>query len=344
MVRLLRFDSDYMEGAHPEILRRLSEINFEKNPGYGSDDYCKSAADRIRAACGCPDARVYFLPGGTQTNATVTDALLKGYQGVVSATSGHINQSEAGAVEAYGHKIITIPEKDGKIPAEDLREYLDAFFGDSGRSHMVEPGMVYISHPTEYGTVYTLSELETLSGICRSRGIPLYLDGARLGYGLVAEGSDVTLEDIARLCSVFYIGGTKVGALFGEAVVFPDPAYDDHFFTYAKRHGGITAKGWILGLQFDTLFTDGLYLSISRSAVSLAAELKKGLKEKGYSMLTDSPTNQQFVIVEKSKLRELEGLLTYSYWDPYDESRSVIRLATSWATTKAQVEELLELF
>ncbi len=344
MICLLRFDSDYMEGAHPEILRRLASINFEKNPGYGSDAYCKSAADKIRSACGRPDAHVYFLPGGTQANATVIDALLKGYQGVISAATGHINVHEAGAIEAYGHKVLALCQKDGKISPKDLKDYLDEFFSDDTRSHMVEPGMVYISHPTEYGTLYTSSELEMISEVCRGRGIPLYLDGARLGYGLAAEGSDLTLETIARLCSAFYIGGTKVGALFGEAVVFSDPGYDDHFFTYAKRHGGITAKGWILGLQFDTLFTDDLYFRISRSAVSLAMELKKGLIKKGYSMMTDSQTNQQLVIVENSRLRELDGLIGYSYWERFDESRSVIRLATSWATTREQVEALLDLF
>ena len=255
---MLFFENDYGEGAHSAILKRLSETNFEKLSGYGSDTYTQSAKEKIRNACAAPDADVFFLMGGTQTNAIVISTLLKRYEGVVCAQTGHINSHEAGAIEYTGHKVLALPQHNGKIAADELRQYLTGFYADENHEHMVFPGMVYISHPTEYGTLYTKSELEALSAICRDYEIPLYMDGARLGYGLVCPDTDVTLPDIARLTDVFYIGGTKVGALCGEAVVFPKKA-PAHFMTMIKQQGALLAKGRLLGIQFDTLFTDELY-------------------------------------------------------------------------------------
>ncbi|HOA84872.1 MAG TPA: aminotransferase class I/II-fold pyridoxal phosphate-dependent enzyme, partial [Bacillota bacterium] len=274
---MLRFDSDYMEGVHPEILRRLSEINFEKNKAYGLDRYCDSAKQKIREACGTPGAEVYFLVGGTQTNAVAINAFLEPYEGVVAAETGHINQHEAGAIEAGGHKVITLPQHDGKIAADELREMLRRFYADEARLHMVRPGMVYISHPTEYGTLYTANELRGLRRICDEYGMALYLDGARLGYGLAAPSTDLTLPLIAENCDAFYIGGTKVGALFGEALVIPRAGRVKQMFTRIKRQGALLAKGWLLGLQFDTLFTDGLYYKISARAVKMAEKLEQEL-------------------------------------------------------------------
>ena len=279
---MLHFDSDYMEGAHPEILRRLTETNLEQTPGYGSDRYTVQAREKIRAACGCPEAAIHFLVGGTQTNATVIGSLLAPYQGVLAAGTGHIATHESGAIEAGGHKVLPLPQTDGKISAADLAHWLSSFYQDENWEHMVPPGMVYLSHPTEYGTLYTKAELEAIHQVCRQYQLRLYLDGARLGYGLMADGTDVTLEDLARLCDVFYIGGTKVGALFGEAVVIPQPNLIPHFFTLIKQHGALLAKGRLLGLQFDTLFTDGLYFRIARHAIEMAQRLKTVFRDKGY--------------------------------------------------------------
>lgn len=264
----ISFASDYMEGAHEAILSRLGEINYEKMQGYGTDALSERAREKIRSACGCPDADVFFLVGGTQTNATVISALLRSYEGVAAAASGHISTHEAGAIELGGHKVLTLPEHEGKIMAADLRELLVRFETDETRDHLVRPGMVYVSHPTESGTLYTRSELGKISGVCREYGLPLYLDGARLAYALACRSSDVSLEELARLCDVFYIGGTKCGALFGEAVVIPKGGLIPHFFTIMKQHGALLAKGWLLGLQFDVLFTDGLYLKIGQAAVA----------------------------------------------------------------------------
>jgi threonine aldolase len=341
---ILHFESDYLEGAHPLILQRLTETNLEKTPGYGLDEYCDAARAKIRSACGCPDAGIWFLEGGTQTNATVIDGLLHTYEGVIAAQTGHINIHEAGAIEAAGHKVLAIPHHNGKITAEDLKKYLDLFNDDSSKDHEVIPGMVYISHPTEYGTLYTKDELTKLSAICRSHALPLYLDGARLGYGLAADGTDVTLERIAHLCDVFYIGGTKVGALFGEAVVVTKPELIPHFFTIIKQHGALAAKGRILGIQFDTLFSNNLYFKISHNAIETAMIIRNGLQKKGYTFYLDSPTNQQFIIIEDTKLKQLESAVGFSTWERYDDSHTVIRLATSWATKKEDVEELLKQF
>ena len=298
---MLHFDSDYMEGMNPEILQRLQEINFTQNSGYGMDEITLSAKEKIRQACSAPDADVYFLVGGTQTNSTVIRSMLGLYQGVLCAQTGHIATHEAGAIEAGGHKALTLPQKEGKICAADLRAYLEKFYADETFEHMVNPGMVYISHPTEYGTLYTAAELEAISEICGEYDLPLYLDGARMAYGLAAEGTDVTLETIAKYCDAFYIGGTKCGAMMGEAVVFPGGA-PKGFFTIIKQSGALLAKGWMAGVQFDTLFTDDLYMRNGQHAILLAMKMKKGFVEKGYRLYLDSPTNQQFLIKKKKKM------------------------------------------
>ena len=340
---MLSFENDYSEGAHPEILRRLTETNFVQQPGYGEDAYCHSAKEKIRAACQSPDADIFFLVGGTQTNQVVIDGLLSGTEGVVSASTGHINVHEAGAVEYTGHKVISLPEHQGKMDAGELEALLKDFYADPSHSHMAYPGMAYISHPTEYGTLYTKAELEALSRVCRAYKMPLFLDGARLGYGLMSRGTDVTLPLISQLCDVFSIGGTKVGALCGEAAVFPRHGAPARFSTHIKQHGAMLAKGRLLGVQFDALFTDELYFSISRAAIETAELLKRGLQEKGCRFFLDSPTNQQFVILENAKMEALARQVRFSFWCKYDENHSVVRFATSWATAPEAVERLLSL-
>lgn len=339
---MISFENDYNQGAHPEILKRLMETNREPLSGYGTDPYSESARKKILTACGCESGEVYFLVGGTQTNAVVIDAMLKGYEGVVAADTGHVAVHEAGAVEFTGHKVLTVPHRDGKIAPEVLERYLAGFYQDENHEHMVFPGMVYISHPTEFGTLYTKQELEQLSQICRQYEIPLFLDGARLGYGLMSSGTDVTLPDIARLCDVFYIGGTKVGALCGEAVVFPRKA-PRHFMTAVKQHGALLAKGRLLGIQFDTLFTDDLYFEISRHAIQMAEELKEVLRKKGCRFAWESPTNQQFVILEDEMLERLKKEVAVSFWEKADENHTTVRFATSWATESGDIRRLEEL-
>ncbi len=348
----ISFASDYTKGAHPRILEALESNNFNQMPGYGTDEICERAKDKIRKACGCRSAEIFFLMGGTQTNQTVIDMLLKPYEGVVAAGTGHIAVHEAGAVEFSGHKVLTLnpagAETDtdrygseiGKINAEELRAYVEAFYSDDSFEHMVFPGAVYISHPTEYGTLYTKKELTDLAGVCREKNLPLFLDGARLGYGLMSKRTDVTLQDIAELTDVFYIGGTKVGALFGEAVVFPRGFPTRHPVPVIKQHGALLAKGWLLGLQFDTLFTDDLYFEISKNAIDMAELMKEKLRAKGYKFLLDSPTNQQFVVFDKEKLKEIEPYVGYSYWQKFSATQTVIRLATDWATTAEDIEKL----
>lgn len=338
----LHFESDYMEGCAPEILERLSEINFEKNPGYGTDAYCKSAADKIKAACKCPKAEVYFLEGGTQTNATVISSVLKPWQGVVALDTGHISVHEAGAIEATGHKVMTISGIDGKMSADDLEKFLLTFKKDSNNAHMVEPGLVYISYPTEYGTLYTKEELKCIHNVCTKYQIPLYMDGARMAYALAAQ-TDVTLSDIARYCDIFYIGGTKCGALFGEAVVCTRPELIPHFFTLIKQHGALMAKGWLLGVQFDVLFTNDLYFTLGKNAIKMAEYMKKLMKKKGVKFYNNSITNQQFFIMDNEKLKKISKKVVYSFWEKLDDKNTVIRFATSWATTKEDVEKLIAL-
>lgn len=337
------FDSDYMEGAHPEILKRLMETNMEKTPGYGADSYCDQAEKKILEACGCPEGRVHFLSGGTQTNMTVISSMLRPYEGVVAADTGHISVHEAGAIEASGHKVLTVSSVQGKLMSEDLEAFMEKYYEDETHEHMVWPGMVYISHPTEYGTLYTEEELRKLRSICDQYHMSLFLDGARLGYGLMAGETDVDLKVIAKYCDVFYIGGTKVGALFGEAVVLPKKDRIPHFFTMIKQRGALLAKGRVLGIQFDTLFTDGLYFKISRHAIEMAMKMKRGFLEKGYELYLDSMTNQQFVVLEPEKIKELSEKVTFGFWENLKDGRTVVRFATSWATREEDVDALLEL-
>lgn len=341
---MLFFVNDYCEGAHPAILQKLLETNMEKLSGYGTDKYCDSAKEKIRKACGCPDAEVFFLVGGTQTNATVIGSVLNRYEGVLAAQTGHVSCHEAGAIEYTGHKVLTLPAENGKIKAESITDYVETFYGDESHDHMVFPGMVYISHPTEYGTLYTKKELEEISEVCHKYELPLFLDGARLGYGLVSPEADVTLEDIARCTDVFYIGGTKVGALCGEAVVFTKDNAPKHFLTHIKQHGALLAKGRLLGIQFDTLFTDDLYFLLGRHAIDMSELMKNGLKERGVPFYIDSPTNQQFLLLTNEQAERLKRQVLFSTWERPDEMHTVIRLATSWATTEENVQKLLQVF
>ncbi len=340
---ILSFASDYQEGAHEAILERLCRTNLQKTDGYGTDEFCASAREKIRAACGCPEAAVHFLVGGTQTNATVIDALLKSYQGVIAADSGHISTHEAGAIEWGGHKVLTLPHSFGKLDADTIRGFCASFWSDGNHNHMVMPGMVYLSQPTEYGTLYSLAELTAIKEVCLAYDIPLYVDGARLAYALACPENDVTLRDLAGQCDVFYIGGTKCGALFGEAVVIPDPTLLPHFFTIMKQHGALLAKGRILGLQFDTLFTDELYAKIGRTAVEAADRMRTIFLEKGYRLAIPSSTNQVFVVLENSAMERLSEKLGFSFWEKYDRTHTVVRLAASWATKPEDVEALSEL-
>ena len=339
---MLSFENDYSEGAHSAVLQHLINTNLVQQPGYGTDCWCDSAREKIRAACQSPDADIYFISGGTQTNAVVIGTMLAPYEGVVAAATGHINVHEAGAIEYTGHKVLTLPQHEGKIRAAELEGLLTAFWADGTRDHMVFPGMVYISHPTEYGTIYTKSELAAISAACRKYGIPLYLDGARLGYGLAAEGADLTLPDIAALCDAFYIGGTKIGALCGEAVVFAKGIMPRRFATLTKQHGAMLAKGRLLGVQFDALFTDGLYMDISRRAVALAGRMREILLEKGYTLAIDSPTNQQFPVLSAESYEALRTKVAMSFWEKRADGSVVVRLATGWSTTEADVEALAE--
>ena len=340
---MLSFESDYTEGAHEAILHRLMETNLEQTPGYGLDKYSESAKDRIREAFGIPEAKVFFLVGGTQTNSTVIASMLHDYQGVVAVETGHIGVHESGAVEFTGHKVLTLPHHDGKMTAEDLRAYLEAFYADGTYEHMVIPGMVYISFPTEFGTIYSKTELAALHRVCKEYSLPLFVDGARLGYGLMSEANDIDPKELPELCDVFYVGGTKVGALFGEAVVFTGGNAPAHFFTTIKQHGALMAKGRLLGLQFDTLFTDGLYFRIAAHADRMAALLKGIFLEKGYKIYIDSPTNQQFFVMSGQKAKELHGKVRFEDWCPVDEDNIAVRFVTSWATTEENVLALKEI-
>ena len=337
---MISFENDYSTGAHPRILEALAATNFEPVSGYGTDRFCAGAAERIRAACDDPAADVFFLVGGTQANAVVISSLLAGYEGVIAADTGHIAVHEAGAIEATGHKVIALPECDGKLRAADVAAYLDTFYGDASHDHMVFPGMVFIAHPSELGSLYSLTELEELSALCHRYEIPLYLDGARLAYGLAARNTDVALADIARLCDAFYIGGTKCGALCGEAVVFPRGAMPAHFLTHAKQHGALLAKGRLLGVQFDTLFADGLYGEVGRTAINAAAELRRILSEAGCTFFRESPTNQQFVVLENAQMEALAERIRFSFWERVDAHRTAVRFVTSWSTTPSDLAAL----
>lgn len=337
---MLHFDSDYLEGMHPQILEAFVATNMEQTTGYGLDEYCVKAREAVRKACDAPEADVHFLVGGTQTNSTVIRALLRPHEGVLAAATGHIAVHESGAIEAGGHKVITLPHNCGKITAAQVDDYMSWFYADESFEHMVFPGMVYISLPTEYGTLYSLEELEAIAEVCRMWKLKLFVDGARLGYGLAAAECDVTLADLARLCDVFYIGGTKCGAMFGEAVVMRK-GLSPHFFTIVKQQGTLLAKGRMLGIQFLTLFTDNLYLDIARHAVEQAVRLKAAFVEKGYELYYDSPTNQVFVTLDKEQEEHLRGLTTFTEWERLADDRLVVRLATSWATKPENVDKLI---
>lgn len=337
---MISFTCDYAEGAHPRILERFLQTNFVQVPGYGDDPFCSSAKDKIRHVIGHPEADVFFLVGGTQTNSTVIDSLLRGYEGVIAADSGHIAVHEAGAVEFSGHKVLCISSKDGTLDPGDVRRYLEAFHADPNSSHMVQPGMVYISFPTEWGTLYSKAALLELHSICQQYGIPLFIDGARLGYGLCSKSSEVDITELSSMCDVFYIGGTKCGALCGEAVVFPRGNAPAHFFTTVKQHGALLAKGRLLGIQFDTLFTDNLYLDICRSAMDMAEKMKEVFAASAVPMYLDSPTNQLFPVLTPARYSFLRTHVLFEDWMPLEDGNKVVRFATSWATTASQIEEL----
>lgn len=338
---MLNFSCDYLQGCHPKILEKLVNTNDEKTSGYGFDPYTISAKEKILKRCNC-NGEVFFLVGGTQTNAIVIKSLLKSYQGVIAPDSGHIAVHEAGAIEMGGHKVITIKNKNGKISADEVEKICKGYLDDENHDHCVMPGMVYISFPTEVGTLYSKSELTALSKVCKEYNIPLFLDGARLGYGLSALENDLTIEDIARLVDVFYIGGTKVGALFGETLVITKKNLITGFFSIIKQNGALLAKGRMLGIQFDTLFTDDLYFEIAKNAIEKAGIIKNELKKKGYNFYIDSPTNQIFIVMNKEKLKVLKENIIYSFWENLDDGNVVIRIATSWSTTDEEVTELLK--
>jgi len=337
---MISFESDYIAGAHPKVLERLAETNMELLAGYGEDKYCQMAEEKIKKACNRPDAKVHFLVGGTQTNQVVISSMLADYEGVIAATSGHISVHEGGAIEFTGHKVLALEGNNGKLNPSDIDKYITTFHADGNHEHMVFPGMVYISHPTEYGTLYSKSELTAISNVCKKHNIPLFLDGARLGYGLASRQTDVSLPDIAELCDVFYIGGTKVGALCGEAVVFTHNNAPKHFITKMKQRGALLAKGRLLGIQFDTLFTNDLYMEISRHAIKMAEKLKSLLKEKGYRFYMESPTNQQFIILHNEQMSKLAQNVCFSFWEKYDDTHTIVRFATSWSTTEEDLKEL----
>lgn len=337
------FESDYNNGCLPEILRRLSETNDEKSSGYGFDPYNERAKDRIRKACDMTEAEVHFLVGGTQTNATAIDSLLQGCEGVLSVDTGHINVHESGAVEAFGHKVLVLPGiAGGKMAASQIDDYMRKFLADKTYPHMVQPGMVYITLPTELGALYSRKELADIYTVCQQYGLRLYVDGARLGYGLMAEGNDIDLPFLAHHCDTFYIGGTKVGALLGEALIYTNTRAPKYIFTIIKRHGALLAKGRVLGLQFDTLFTDDLYFRVSRHAIDMAQALRKVFAKHGLSLGIDSPTNQQFVILSKEQKQRLAEEIAFEIWEPLPNDHLLCRFVTCWATTEADIVALDE--
>ena len=337
---MISFESDYIAGAHPEVLKKLAETNLESLPGYGSDPYCESAKQKIREAVGIPDAEIFFLAGGTQANAVVISAMLADYEGVIAAKTGHISSHEAGAIEYTGHEVLELPQEEGKIIPDALERYLADYYADENHEHMTFPGMVYLSHPTEYGTLYTKAELERIAEICQAYRISLFLDGARLAYALTSRETDLSLPEIAALCDVFYIGGTKAGALCGEAVVFTKGNMPKHFLTSVKRRGALLAKGRLLGVQFDALFTDRLYYRIGQHAIGMAERMKEIFCGHGIPFYIQSPTNQQFVVLENGQMERLGKKLAFSFWEKKDETHTVVRFATGWSTTEEELDAL----
>ena len=340
---MIYFNSDYTAGAHPRVLDRLVATNLEHTAGYGNDPYTARAKELIQQEIGCADAEVMFLVGGTQTNATAIDGILARHEGVLAADSGHIAVHESGAIEASGHKVLTLPHDAGKVCAEDVERYITEFYADETYPHMVAPGMLYISQPTEYGTVYTLKELEQLSAVCHRHNIPLYIDGARMGYALNAEGADFTLKDISRLADVFYIGGTKLGTLFGEALVVTNRALLKNLFPLVKQHGALLAKGRLLGVQFEAMFSDGLYYEIGHHAVEQALRIRETFRSAGYEVVIESPTNQQFFRLPNEVIDSLRREVSFDYWGVRGTTHSIVRFVTSWSTTADDVNRLIEL-
>lgn len=340
---MLSFSSDYIAGAHPDVLQRLVDTNLEILEAYGDDVYTKSACEKIKKEIDKKDADVYLLTGGTQTNQIVIDTMLDDYEGVISADTGHINVHEAGAIEYSGHKVLTLDSVDGKIDDKSIKKYIDLFYKDKTHQDMVFPGMVYISYPTEFGTLYSKKELEDIYKVCKTYEIPLYIDGARLAYGLASDECDITMKELANLCDVFYIGGTKCGSLSGEAVVFTHNNAPKRFYTLVKQRGSVLAKSRLLGVQFDALFTDNLYYKIGEIGIEKAKKLKKILHKKNYEFYKESPTNQQFVIIENEKMEKLAEKVDFAFTDTLDENHTVIRFATSWSTTDKELE-LLETY
>lgn len=338
---MYQFQCDYNEGAHPRIMERLVQTNFEQTVGYGEDHYCAAAREAVRRAIGREDVDVHFLVGGTQANATVISSILRPYQGVLCASSGHINVHETGAIEHSGHKVLALESPDGLLDSERIREAVQAHMAEDGPEHMVQPGMVYISFSSETGTVYSLEQLRRIHDVCHEYGLPLFIDGARMGYGLASEGCDVTLADIASLADVFYLGGTKQGALFGEAVVIVNDALKKDFRYYIKQNGGMLAKGRLLGIQFLTLFEDGLYFQLSEHAVSQAMRIRDAFKAKGYAFLVDSPSNQQFPILDNATMERLSADFLFSVWQKVDADHTAVRFCTSWATRPEAVDALV---
>ena len=337
---MISFESDYNNGAHPKVLEQLMETNGKQSLTYGFDEWSDSAKAKIREACEAPGAQIWFLSGGTQTNATVIDGMLAHCEAVITAETGHINLHEAGAIEFTGHRVISLPSHQGLLKAEDLEAYMDWFVHDESSEHLAQPGMVYITYPSELGTIYHQEELKAIHEVCQKYDLKLYVDGARMGYGLAAEGADITLPWLARHCDAFYIGGTKVGALCGEAVVFPRGNAPRRFFSIIKQHGALMAKGRLIGIQFDALFSDRLYLQIARHAIEMAGRMKAMFKRKGWQFYLDSPTNQQFVVLPNEEVARLEKQVQFTHWEPVGDSHFLCRFVTSWATTEEDLRTL----
>ncbi|WP_436883575.1 threonine aldolase family protein [Mammaliicoccus sciuri] len=339
---MISFENDYLAGAHEKVLQRLIDTNYVQGSGYGNDQFTAEAKDKIKEVIKSPNTSIYFLVGGTQTNQVVINSVLKPYEGVIAADTGHISTHEAGAIEHSGYKVLTLPSTLGKISSQQVKDYIETFYEDANHEHMVYPGMVYISYPTEYGTLYSKQELKELSNVCRSYDIPLYIDGARLGYGLASEEADLTIEDIANIADIFYIGGTKIGALCGEAIIFTNQYEPKHFTTLIKQHGALLAKSRLIGVQFTELFTDNLYFKISKHAIDMALKLKQAFINKGYQLYLDSPTNQQFFVMHNDKIKQLSQHVKFSQWKKYDHNHKIVRFATSWSTTDNDIATLID--